>query len=416
MLKKSFSLCFLLLSLLSYSQVEVEVPPPYNIKTVTFVQNGQNMIPIFQLGDTFQFQFDDLYGNEANYYYTITHCDYDWKPSQLSRNEYLNGFDDQRIQDYTNSFNTLQLFSHYRLTFPNRLTQFRVSGNYVIKILNEDKEVVFTKKFILYENLVSVPVQVRRARNLNVYNEKQNLDFAIKSATINFQSPLTNVKVMLLQNGKLDNAITNVKPQYTIGNDLIYKYDSETQFWGGNEFLFFENKNIRAANNSIAAIDSKGGLYNAHLYTNEARANKPYTYYPDIDGNYIIKKIDAESDEVEADYSWIFFTLSAPNYYGKKNIYVNGMFNNYALTDENKMDYNVEKGVYEKAVMIKQGFTNYQYVLADSAKKVDDENAIDGNFFQTENNYFVLVYYKENNQRYDRIIGKGIASSVDITN
>jgi hypothetical protein len=416
MLKKSFSLCFLLLSLLSYSQVEVEVPPPYNIKTVTFVQNGQNMIPIFQLGDTFQFQFDDLYGNEANYYYTITHCDYDWKPSQLSRNEYLNGFDDQRIQDYTNSFNTLQLFSHYRLTFPNRLTQFRVSGNYVIKILNEDKEVVFTKKFILYENLVSVPVQVRRARNLNVYNEKQNLDFAIKSATINFQSPLTNVKVMLLQNGKLDNAITNVKPQYTIGNDLIYKYDSETQFWGGNEFLFFENKNIRAANNSIAAIDSKGGLYNAHLYTNEARANKPYTYYPDIDGNYIIKKIDAESDEVEADYSWIFFTLSAPNYFGKKNIYVNGMFNNYALTDENKMDYNVEKGVYEKAVMIKQGFTNYQYVLADSAKKVDDENAIDGNFFQTENNYFVLVYYKENNQRYDRIIGKGIASSVDITN
>ncbi|MFM2213091.1 MAG: hypothetical protein RL427_354 [Bacteroidota bacterium] len=417
MIKKSLILVALLFfSGTVFSQAEQEVPPPYNIKTITFVQNGQNTIPVFQLGDTFQFQFDDLYGNEANYYYTLTHCNYDWKPSQLSRNEYLNGFDDQRIQDYTNSFNTLQLFSHYRLTFPNRLTQFRVSGNYMIKILNEDKEVVFTKKFILYENLVSVPVQVRRARNLNVYNEKQNLDFAIKSATINFQSPLTNVKVMLMQNGKFDNAITNIKPQYTIGNDLIYKYDAETQFWGGNEFLFFENKNILAANNSIATIDSKGGLYNAHLYTNEARGNKPYTYYPDINGNYIIKKIDAESDEVEADYAWIFFTLSAPNYYGKKNIYVNGMFNNYALTDENKMDYNVEKGVYEKALMVKQGFTNYQYVIADSTKKIEEENAIDGNFFQTENNYFVLVYYKENNQRYDRVIGKGIASSVDITN
>jgi hypothetical protein len=108
--------------------------------------------------------------------------------------------------------------------------------------------------------------------------------------------------------------------------------------------------------------------------------------------------------------------LSAPNYYGKKNIYVNGMFNNYALTDENKMDYNVEKGVYEKAIMIKQGFTNYQYVVADSAKKIDEENAIDGNYYQTENNYFVLVYYKDNIQRYERVIGKGIASSVDITN
>jgi hypothetical protein len=229
MIKKSLILVALLFfSGTVFSQAEQEVPPPYNIKTITFVQNGQNTIPVFQLGDTFQFQFDDLYGNEANYYYTLTHCNYDWKPSQLSRNEYLNGFDDQRIQDYTNSFNTLQLFSHYRLTFPNRLTQFRVSGNYMIKILNEDKEVVFTKKFILYENLVSVPVQVRRARNLNVYNEKQNLDFAIKSATINFQSPLTNVKVMLMQNGKFDNAITNIKPQYTIAVSYTHLRAHET--------------------------------------------------------------------------------------------------------------------------------------------------------------------------------------------
>lgn len=416
MLKKFFICCLLINSVVSISQTEVEVAPPYNIKTVTFVQNGQNAIPVFQLGDNFQLQFDDLYGNEANYYYTITHCDYDWKPSQLSRNEYLNGFDDQRIQDYTNSINCLQIYSHYRLAFPNRQTQFRVSGNYVLKILNDEKEVVFSRKFILYEELVSVPTQVKRARNLNVYNQKQNIEFAIKSTNINFQSPLTNVKVLLMQNGKFNNAITNIKPQYTIGNDLIYKFDTETQFWGGNEFMFFENKDIRAANNSIARIDSKGGLYNDYLYTNEARTNKPYTYFPDINGNFIIKKIDAENNDIEADYSWVFFTLSAPNYFGKNNIYINGMFNNYALSSENKMDYNEEKGVYEKAIMIKQGFTNYQYVIADSKGKVDEENAIDGNFHQTENNYFVLVYYKENNQRYDRIIGKGIASSVDITN
>ncbi len=416
MLKKLFSVSLLLISALSFSQAETEIIPPYNIKTVSFVQNGQNTVPIFSLGDSFQLQFDDLFGNEANYYYQIVHCDYDWKPSQLSRNEYLNGFDDQRIQDYTNSFNSLQVYSHYRVAFPNKLTRMRVSGNYIIKILNDDKEVVFSRKFILYEDMVAVPVQVKRARNLAVYDQKQNLEFAIKSATINFQSPLTNVKVMLLQNGKFGNAITNIKPQYTIANDLIYKYDKETQFWGGNEFMFFENKDIRAANNSIATIDSKGGLYNAHLYHNEARGNFPYTYYPDIDGNFIIKKIDAENNDIEADYAWVFFTLSAPNYYGKKAIYVNGMFNNYALGDENKMDYNAEKGVYEKAIMIKQGFTNFQYVIADSTGKIDEENAVDGNFHQTENNYFVIVYYRENNQRYDRIIGKGIASSVDITN
>ncbi|MDN3676179.1 DUF5103 domain-containing protein [Flavobacterium paronense] len=410
-----FAFSFSLISLVVFSQAEKEISPPYNIKTISFVQNNQNALPIFRLGDGFQIQFDDLYGNEANYYYTITHCDYDWKPSQLAKAEYLNGFDDQRIQDYTNSFNSLQIYSHYRISFPNRLTQLRVSGNYVIKILNEDKEVVFSRKFILYEELVSVPIQIKRARKLDVVEQKHNLDFAIKSTTINFQSPLNNVKVMLMQNGKFDNAITNIKPQYTIGNDLIYKYDTETQFWAGNEFHFFENKDIRAANNSIATIDSKGGIYNAHLYLEQSRANFPYTYFPDINGNFIVKNIGVQNNEIEADYAWVFFSLSAPDF-GKKSIYINGMFNNFALNDENKMEYNAEKGIYEKALMIKQGFTNYQYVIADANGKIDEENAVDGNFFQTENNYFVLVYYKENNQRYDRIIGKGIASSVDITN
>jgi hypothetical protein len=411
-----FTVSFLLISNFASAQVEKEIAPSYNIKTVTFVQNRQNVIPVFRLGDSFQLQFDDLFGNEANYYYTISHCDYDWKPSQLSKNEYLNGFDDQRIQDYTNSLNTLQIYSHYKISFPNRFTQLRVSGNYVIKILNDDKEVVFSRKFILYEELVSVPMQVKIARNLSFRDRKQNLDFAIKSTSINFQSPLQNIKVMLLQNGKFDNAITNVKPQYTIGNDLIYKYDGETQFWAGNEFLNFENKDIRAANNSINFIDSNGGIYNSHLYTNQARGNSTYTYYPDINGNFIVKNIGAEKSEIEADYSWVFFTLSAPTYFGKKDIYINGMFNNYAIGAENKMDYNASKGVYEKALMIKQGFTNYQYVISDSKGNIDLENAVDGNFHLTENNYFAIVYYRENNQRYDRVIGKGVASSVDITN
>lgn len=416
MSKISFlSILLFLISLISFAQAEKEIAPPYNIKTVTFVQNNQNTIPIFRLGDSFEFQFDDLYGTEANYFYTITHCDYDWKPSQLVKNEYLIGFDDQRIIDYSNSLTTLQLYSHYKLAFPNRLTQFRVSGNYIIKILNDDKEVVFARKFILYEELVSVPMQVKRPRNLSVIDQKHNLEFSIKSATINFQSPLQNVKVMLLQNGRFDTAITNIKPQYTIGNDLIYRYDSETQFWAGNEFLFFENKDIRAANNNIARIDTNGGIYNSHLYTNQARANVPYTYFPDINGNFVVKNINAQRDEIEADYAWVFFTLSAPNYFGKKSIYINGMFNNFAISDENKMDYNAEKGIYEKALMIKQGFTNYQYVISDSKRNIDEENAIDGNFQQTENNYIALVYYKENNQRYYRIIGRGIASSVDMT-
>jgi len=410
------NISFILISFVPFAQVEKEIDAPFNIKTITFVQNNQNSIALFSLNDSFEIQFDDLYGNEANYYYEIVHCNYDWKHSDLSKNEYLQGFDGIRIQDYTNSLNALQLYSHYRIGFPNKNTRLLVSGNYMIKILNEDREVVFSRKLMLYEDLVSVPMQIKRARTLNAIDFKQNIDFSIKSSNLLFQSPLQNVKVLLLQNGKLNEAITNVKPMYTIGNDLIYKYDLETQFWGGNEFLFFENKVIRAATNFISRVDSNNGVYNTHLYTNNARTNKTYTYNPDANGNFVPLNVNSSNNAIEADYSWVFFTLSAPSFYEKKNIYINGMFNNYALSEEYKMDYNPEKGIYEKAIMIKQGFTNFQYVVADENKKIDYENAIDGNFWQTENNYFAIIYYRENNQRYDRIIGKGIANSENITN
>ncbi|MCX6183495.1 MAG: DUF5103 domain-containing protein [Flavobacterium sp.] len=409
-------LVFMTCSGSTWAQPVMEVAPPYNIQTVTFLVNNQNSIPLFALGDSFKLQFDDLFGNEANYYYQLVHCDYDWSPSQLSRNEYLGGFDDQRILDYTNSFNTLQIYSHYNLQIPNKNTRLLVSGNYVIKILNEDRELLFSRRFIVYENLVSVPMQVKRARSVQDIEYKQNLDFSVKSPNILFQNPNQNVKILLLQNGQLSTAISDIKPMYTLGNDLIYKYDVETQFWGGNEFRYFENKDIRNATNNIAKVDSNGGIYNAHLYIDNARTETPYTYNPDINGNFLIKNIGSERNEVEADYAWVFFTLSAPAYFGKKDIYINGQFNNYALLASNKMDYNAEKEVYEKAIMIKQGFTNYQYVIADKNGTIDYENSLDGNHYQTENDYFAVVYYKENNQRYYRVVGKGQASSTDIIN
>jgi hypothetical protein len=409
---------FLLLFLahFSFAQAVSEIPPPYNIKTVSFVQNNTNTIPIFKLEDPFQLQFDDLFGNEANYYYEITHCDYNWNPSQIPKTDYLKGFDNQRIIDYSNSFNTLQIYSHYKLSIPNASTQLLISGNYIVSILNEDKEVVFSRKFILYEDLVTVPIQIKRARMVSNLEFKHNLEFSIKSNAITFQNPLKNVKVVLLQNGQFYNSIANVVPQYTIGNDLIYKYDIQTQFWAGNEFLYFENKDIRAASNNVARVDSNNDIYSFYLYPNNARANYPYSLTQDINGNFVVKNINATNDAIEADYAWVNFSLSAPSFTLKKDIYIAGMFNNYKLTPEYKMDYNAEKGIYEKAVLIKQGFTNFQYLIADNKGIIDSENAIDGNFYQTENDYSVLVYYRENTDRYDRVIGKGTANSSNIVN
>lgn len=418
MLNSFFRKIVLLFIITSASaQVENEIAPPFNIKTISFIQNNQNVVPIFQLGSGFQLQFDDLYGNEADYYYEIIHCDYNWKPSEIPKTEYLQGFDNQRIQNYTNSFNTLQIYSHYTLAIPNQFTQqLLISGNYILKVLNNDKELVFTRKFILYEDLVTVAMQVKRARTVSNLEYKHNLDFSIKSNTITFQNPLKNVKVVLLQNGKFNSAIKNIPPQYTIGNDLIYKYDSETQYWAGNEFLYFENKDVRAANNNVSRVDSSTEIYNASLYTNNARANFPYTVYEDINGNFVVRNLNATNSAIEADYAWIYFSLSAPTFNNDNQIYINGMFNNYSLTPEFKMDYNPKKGIYEKALLIKQGFTNFEYVAVDRKGAIDYENAVDGNFYQTENDYSILIYYRENTDRYDRVVGKGNANSLNIIN
>lgn len=402
---------------LATAQVEKEIIPPFNIKTVSFVQNNQNVVPVFQLADPFQLQFDDLFGNDSSYFYEIIHCDYNWNPSDLQKRDYLQGFDNQRIQESSSSFNCLQIYTHYRLNLPNSNTQLKISGNYILKILNEDKEVVFSRKFMVYEDLVSVPIQVKRARNVTNLDSKHNLEFTIKSNVINFQNPLKNIKTVLLQNGKLQTAIHNIAPQFTIGNDLVYKYDTPTQFWAGNEFLYFDNKEIRVASNNISRIDSQKEIYSSYLFTNEARANSNYYNWQDINGNFVVRRLFAENSENEADYSWVYFSLSAPLFRSSDGaIYVTGMFNNYALTPENKMDYNTEKGVYEKAILIKQGFINYEYTAEQVNGNIDSVNAIDGNFYQTENEYAVLVYYKENTDRYTRIIGKGTATSLNIIN
>lgn len=398
------------------AQTQTEIIPPYNIKTISFIQSNENVVPIFKLGDGFQFQFDDLFGNEANYYFEIVHCDYNWIPTDIPKTDYMKGFDGQRIQEYENSVNTLQMYSHYKLPIPNQYMQLRISGNYILKILNESRDVILSRKFIVYEDLVTVPMQIKRARTANYLDYKHNVEFSIKSQAINFQNPLKSIKVCLMQNGQLNTAIQNIVPQYTIGNDLIYKYDTQTQFWAGNEFLYFDNSDIRSAGNNISRVDSSSGIYNTNLYTNNARANYPYSLTPDVNGNFVVRNIGGTKNEIEADYAWVYFSLSAPSFMKNKGIYITGMFNNYSLSPEYKMDFNKEKNTYEKAILIKQGFTNFQYQIADDKGNIDAENAIDGNFWQTENEYILLVYYRENNDRYERVIGKASANSRDAIN
>ncbi len=415
--KNIFLVLFYSLSGIIFAQKETEKAPPFNIKTVCFVKSNTISVPFFKLGESFELQFDDLFANEADYYYTITQYNYDWTPSNLVKSEYLQGLDNQRIMTYQNSYNTLQPYSHYTQVFPNRYNQITKTGNYIIKIFNDEQELVFSRKFVVYEDKTSVIGAVRRARDFEGMNTKQNIEITIDYGEQILQNPIQNVRICIFQNANWNTLISNIKPQYTLGTQLIYKYNKETQFWGGNEFYTLDTSNIRITNNSVARVTSGDNIYNSILYTSTPRRNNVYTYFPDFDGNFYIKNASAvDSDVIEADYSWVYFSLDQPELFSNEAIYINGMFNNYELSDENKMDFNSKTNRYEKALYLKQGYTNYQYVVANTAKKINFTDAIDGNFYLTENSYTILVYYRNNTDRYDRVIGIATINSEDIRN
>ena len=391
-----------------------EVDPPMDIKTISLgVVDNASGLAIINLNDRLVLEFDVLNNLEEDFYYVIEHFDSNWNPSQLMKTEYLVGMDNLRIVDYVNSFNTYQIYSHYRLQIPNRQTRLRVSGNYIIKIFDDYDDLVFSRKFMVVEPMANVAVQIRRSRDVALINETQSVDFNVTSTTSNFNNPLETIKTTVLQNNNLKTAIHGLKPQYIMGNELVYRYTNASLFWGGNEYLFYENKDIRATNLGIQYIDLQD-LYHSYLYTNIERSRKKYTFNPDINGGFKVTILDRDDPRIEADYSYVHFSLSATEFLDA-TVYVYGGFNNFSTTKENEMVFNPNNGVYEATLLMKQGFYNYKYVVIDKDNTLQ-EGAISGNFDETENNYKVLVYYRDLGARYDKLIGFGEANSVQMTN
>jgi hypothetical protein len=414
-IKLKQSIILFLFTTIIFGQVKETNPPNY-IKTIIFKGSQQeSQLPILRLGESLRLEFDALNGKEEDFYYVIEHFNFDWTPSPLVKSEYLRGFDNQRIFDYENSFNTYQIYSHYKLRIPNQQTKALLkTGNYIISIWNDNDEMVFSRKFMIYEEAVNVGVSIKRYRDVKFIEEKQSVDIVIANNSFNFNNPMETVKTLIIQNNNLATSIDNLKPQYILGNELTYKYVSESSFWAGNEYRFFENKDVRAANIGVQFIDLKE-IYHNYLFTHSSRANDIYTYNPDINGNFVITAIDRDNVSIEADYTMNHFKLFYPFLKEGQRLYVYGNYNNFALDAENELIYNPETAVYEATFRMKQGFYNFKYVVVEKNGALN-EGAVSGNFWQTENNYKVLVYYKDLGARYDRLIGIGEGSSIDISN
>lgn len=413
---KSFYTFFtaILVFQLSFSQQKIE--DAAYIKTIILKPNSINAYaPIIRLGESIQLVFDDLNADEHDYTYKIEHCDYNWNSSGLSDTEFVDGYAEDRIRDYENSFNTLQPYTNYRLTLPNENTKLKISGNYKIYVLNEYEEIVFERKFVVYEPKVTVGVTIYKSRDISTINTHQSVEFIINHPNLRINNPKAEILPIVIQNNNWQTAIEGLKPQFYRGTQLLYKYNKETSFLGGNEFLYLDTKSIRNTTLNIAKVEQGADLYNTYLYTNEERIDQPYTLFEDINGNFLIRTLNGQNDNTDADYSRVHFSLSCLENLDGKDVFISGSYNNWQLNETNKLTYNEESGLYQATLLLKQGFYNYQYVTKNQEGVISNSD-IDGSFYQTENDYTVLVYYKKFGSRYTKVIGVGYGNSKKLNN
>lgn len=377
-----------------------------NIKSIQLRPlQENNFSAIVPLGTPLEISFDDLEADSKDYQYKIEHMTHDWKSSRLSSSQFIDGFDQNTIVNVSNSFNTLQNYTHYSVRIPNINTVITKSGNYLLSILNTDDDVIFTRRFVLYEPSTTVGVTVERSRNSKTLNTQQTIEFIINHPKIKINNPAQEVHVVILKNNNWEEKITNLQPTFFRPNQLSYTYTNKTNFWGGNEYLNFDNKFIR--NNSLNVVKIiKKDVFHHYLYPFEFNPFRKYSYNPDINGQFVIRTLEANDSKTEADYAMIHFTLSVEEAFSDKEVYVYGAFNDFKITDENKMYFDLEERAYKANILLKQGFYNYTFATKETNGN-SNTNDVNGSFYETENEYTVIVYYKPFGSFFERVVGIG---------
>jgi len=389
------------------------------IKTVQLYKEGWNLsYPILKLNSNEKLilHFDLLNDQAETYYYTFFHCDKDWRKSDIFPNDYLDGYSENPIEEYEASFNTTVNYYHYKLIFPNDRVSLKLSGNYIINIFPADKpgEPVITQRFIITEDAVKINVTAHRPLMTRDNNTHQQVDFLVNYTGLNIIDPYRNVYSFILQNGRWDNAIRNLKSDFYGNNELKYNSLSDKNiFNGGNEYRYFDIKSIRYQTEYVREIDYVIPNYNVLLYPSENREFKPYFYWKDFNGKYYIAFQEGNKADIDADYVYVYFTLPSKQIISGRNIFVSGGLNNWMFNSNNLMIYNSAREAYECTMLLKQGWYNYEYVFLKNGDSDGTASIFEGSHYETENDYLVLVYYRNPRDRYDRLIGSVIANTLN---
>lgn len=385
-----------------------------NIRSVQFYKktgafDEQTLFPSVHVDQSnlLHLEFDDLKSITEGYYFKIIHCNADWTQSVLLESEYLKDFiNDYLITNYLLSFNTKVKYVHYNLRTP----KVRLSGNYVLAVYrgsNQD-DLILTRRFIAYENRVGIVPDLKVSIGVEERFTHQQIDFGINYAA--YQRvfiPQDEIKVVIRQNGRWDNAIYDLKPLYVRDNERFLDYhffNLENNFKGGNEFRQFDCRRIRTNGINIERIEFTGPENHVYLMQERSRNHRAYALYFDINGRFIIGNNEIGGNLTDPDYVTVHFDIK-PDEMPTGAVYVIGGFNDYVIDEKYKLNYDPDTESYKCSTVLKQGYYNYMYATKGYKQVKTDETELEGSFFQTENFYEIIVYHRPIGERSDFVIG-----------
>lgn len=407
------------ISLRLSAQREPDVNYMPNIGAVKlYLQNNQASLPILALGsgDIMELHFDDLDGYVKNYFYTFELCNADWSPVNLSPFDYIKGFTQNRLSQYRVSSIATTTYVHYQALLPDRNSIPSRSGNYMLKVfLNGDtSQLAFTKRFYVVESKVSVGAQIQQPFNTELFRTHQKLQFTINTAQLNLVSPQQQVKVVALQNYRWDNAVTGAMPAFIRGNNLEYNGEQDFTFPAGKEYRWADLRSFRFQSERVQAIDQTARPFEVSLRPDGVRIQARYIWYKDLNGWFEIAASESINPFWQGDYANVHFTFVPDNNqpYPDRDVYIEGELTGNRLTQEGKMTYNAEKGVYEKTLLLKQGYYSYTYITKEfKSRNKPDVSQTDGNYWETENDYTIFVYYRSLSGRHDELVAVNTINS-----
>ena len=366
--------------------------------------NWQSM-PIVELGgQAMNISFDDLTHEYHRYTYRIEHLDAYWQPTeQLFSSDFIDGFTEgNTIDPVDESYGTNTLYTHYRLSLPNEHCSIKKSGNYRLTVYddNESDEPVLSACFMVVEKQMAVSMTVTSNTDVDFNKSHQQVEAAIDYGGLRVTDPERQVKTVVLQNGRWDDARRDIQPQYRMADGLKWSHCHDYIFHGGNEYRKFETLDVSHTTMGLEAVNWDGKDYHAWTWTDSPRPS--YVYDESGMGSYYIRNSDNQDNDISTEYLWVHFRLEAPRQTG--DVYVNADWTDDEFSDKYRMVYNETEHIYELALRLKQGYYSYQYLTLYSdgtAHPVSSE----GDFFQTKNRYQMLVYYRGNGELYDRLVG-----------